>query len=364
MTAAIITIILMVLFLYVFLKGYPVFGTKPSKQRRLSFQASAQFSDRRFMNEIPTVMDTSFTTTLSIAKDFIKGNPNGKPHQQLKTIGFDVKADRGSKDAGITWFGHSALMLEMDGKRMLIDPMFGKSPSPFPMFGGKRYSKTLPFENSHLPFIDAIFISHDHYDHLDFGSIKKLKEKTGRFFVPLGVGGHLERWGVDQEKISEHDWWDEVEWEGLDLVCTPARHFSGRSLTDRNATLWCSWVIGDKQTKVFFSGDSGYGPHFKTIGERYGPFNAALMECGQYDDRWSNIHMMPEETVQAFIDVKGGLLIPIHWAAFTLALHDWNDPIERVTKEAARKGLPIASPQIGETVFIGEDKYPNSVWWK
>nr|WP_062236882.1 MBL fold metallo-hydrolase [Fictibacillus sp. FJAT-27399] len=361
--AVIFTIIVLLLFVYFFMNGYPDFGRRPSKQKRESFQSSLQFKQGHFVNEPPTVMDTSLSTTLSIAKDFIKGNPKGRPDQPLKMVKLKVQDDL-EKNTRITWFGHSALMLEMDGKRMLLDPMFGQAPSPFPMFGGKRYSKTLPFTIEHLPFIDAVFFSHDHYDHLDYRSIKKLKEKAGRFFVPLGVGSHLESWGVESGRISEHDWWDEMEWEGLHLVCTPARHFSGRSLTDRNTTLWCSWVIKGKQSKIFFSGDSGYGPHFKNIGDRYGPFDAAMMECGQYDDRWSEIHMMPEETVQAFIDVRGDLLIPIHWSAFTLALHDWTDPIERVTKEARKRNVPVAAPQIGEAVIIGTKNYPQRVWWK
>ncbi|MCQ6264115.1 MBL fold metallo-hydrolase [Fictibacillus sp. WQ 8-8] len=363
MMAVLFTIIVFLLFVYFFMNGYPDFGRRPSKQKRESFQNSFQFKHDHFVNETPTVMDTSLSTTLSIAKDFIKGNPMGRPDQPLKMVKLKVQ-DGLEKNTRITWFGHSALMLEMDGKRILLDPMFGQAPSPFPMFGGKRYSKILPFTIEDLPFIDAVFFSHDHYDHLDYRSIKKLKEKAGRFFVPLGVGSHLESWGVESGRISEHDWWDEIEWEGLHLVCTPARHFSGRSLMDRNTTLWCSWVIKGKQSKIFFSGDSGYGPHFKNIGDRYGPFDAAMMECGQYDDRWSEIHMMPEETVQAFIDVKGDLLIPIHWSAFTLALHDWTDPIERVTKEAGKRNVPVAAPQIGEAVIIGTENYPQRVWWK
>lgn len=347
-----------------FLTYYPAFGGKSSKEEQNILNQSSNFSNGKFVNQIPTSMEMGFTTTLSLLRDFTRGNPNRKPDRPLPMETLDslfIKEDQGGK---ITWFGHSAFLLELDGKNLLFDPMFGPSPSPVPIFGGKRYSDDVPLNAEELPTIDAVFLSHDHYDHLDYGSIKKLKDKVKQFFVPLGVGKHLERWGVDQQKIKEHDWWNEFEFEGLTLACTPARHFSGRSLTDRNATLWCSWVIIGKQSKVYFSGDSGYGPHFKKIGETYGPFDYTLMECGQYDKRWSSIHMMPEETVQAHLDVKGNIMIPIHWAAFTLALHDWTDPIERVTKAALEKGIAISTPKIGERVMIDSIEYPKSTWWK
>jgi len=251
----------------------------------------------------------------------------------------------------------------MEGKRLLLDPTFANSPSPFPLVGGKRFSKVLPIELKKLLPIDIVILSHDHYDHLDYDSIMQLKDKTGLFCVPLGVGRRLEKWGVDQGKIRELDWWHEVDYAGLTLACTPARHFSGRSLFDRNTTLWCSWVIISRQTRVFFSGDGGYGPHFAQIGKKYGCFDLTLMECGQYDERWAAIHMMPEQTVQAHFDVDGKMLLPIHWAAFSLAFHDWTDPIERVIKAAKERKVNITTPKIGEAVIIGSE-YPVSTWWR
>jgi L-ascorbate metabolism protein UlaG (beta-lactamase superfamily) len=182
--------------------------------------------------------------------------------------------------AKVTWFGHSAFLLEIEGKRLLFDPMFGPRPSPVRWIGAKRFSDKLPLQPEDFPALDAIILTHDHYDHLDYSSIRKLKDKTPRFIVPTGVGSHLIRWGVAREKISEHAWWDEWRLDGLTLACTPARHFSGRGLFDRNSTLWCSWVVVGRETKIFFSGDSGYGPHFKEIGDKYGPFDLTLMECG------------------------------------------------------------------------------------
>ncbi|SMC49246.1 MBL fold metallo-hydrolase [Sporomusa malonica] len=318
----------------------------------------------KFINQIPTPMGMDVKKLATTLKDFVKGNPQGRPDRSIPVEPLDTSSLLGKEQTRIIWFGHSTVLLEMEGKRVLLDPTFARTPSPFPLFGGKRYSETLPIELEDLPPIDIVLLSHDHYDHLDYGSITKLKAKVSQFYVPLGVGSHLARWGIAKEKIKEHDWWNESEIGGLRLVAAPARHFSGRGLFDRNTTLWCSWVIEGKHSKVYFSGDSGYGPHFKEIGEKYGPFDLTLMECGQYNERWSTIHMMPEETVQAHLDVKGNLLIPIHWAAFSLALHDWTEPIERITKRAKEGNTPVSTPKIGEAVVAGAAEYPKSIWWK
>ncbi|HHT7191552.1 TPA: MBL fold metallo-hydrolase, partial [Bacillus cereus] len=264
----------------------------------------------------------------------------------------------------VTWFGHSASLVKIEGKKLLLDPMFGDASSPFPLFTSKRYSGAFSLERDDLQEIDAIIISHNHYDHLNYKSIMQLKDRAKHFYVPTGVAQYLIKWGVSPSKISEHNWWDEITFDNIKLVCAPARHFSGRSMTDRDRSLWCSWIILGQETKVFFSGDSGYAPHFKEIGDKYGPFDLTLMECGQYDPRWSAIHMLPEETVQAHIDVQGELLLPIHWGAFTLALHEWSDPIERVMKEANHLGVKIATPQIGESIMLKSEDYPTSAWWR
>jgi L-ascorbate metabolism protein UlaG (beta-lactamase superfamily) len=352
-------------FCYLFMTLYAPFGRKASKEKMSKFEQSENFSKKRkFVNLIPTVMDNSPKDMLSMIIDFIKGNPKGKPEKSIPMEKLTISNLPSDKQPKITWFGHSAFMLELDGKRLLLDPMFGRAPTPFPIFGVKRYSKELPFKIEDLPPIDIVIISHDHYDHLDYGSIKKIKEKVKQFIVPLGVGSHLEKWGVKPSTIKELDWWDELELEGLQLACTPARHFSGRSLTDRDATLWSSWVIESEHTKIFFSGDSGFGSHFKKIGEKYGPFDLTLMECGQYDKRWAAIHMTPEETVKAHLDVKGKIMIPIHWGAFTLALHDWTDPIDRVTIAAKEHNVAISTPKIGETVYICSGEHPRTEWWR
>ncbi len=363
MRITILIVVGIILVAFMFLNFYPAFGGKASKEKVLIFNQSKSYLKGKFVNQIPTTMDTSFKKMVSILKDYLKGNPKIRPVKSIPVQPLDARLLEGNQQANVTWLGHSTVLLELDGKTLLLDPMFSQAPSPIPQLGGRRYSEKLPIEIEELPQIDAILISHDHYDHMDYNSIKKLKAKTKHFYVPLGAGSHLERWGVEPKQIRELDWWNEAEFEGLTIACTPARHFSGRSLFDRDSTLWCSWVIAGQQTKVYFSGDSGYGPHFKEIGERFGPFDLTLLECGQYDQRWSAIHMMPEETVQAQLDLKGKMMLPIHWGAFTLALHDWNEPIERVTKTAKAQNIEIASPRIGETFMIGAANYPASIWW-
>ena len=347
---------------YAVLKIHPAFGGKQSKEKKELFAQSPQYLKGEFVNQTPTHWDTSFGSMLSMMRDFLKGNSERRPRIPIPMAAYTPGINQGSS-VKVTWFGHSAFLLEIEGKTILFDPMFGKAPTPFPV-RNQRYSGKLPFAIDELPVIDAVVLSHDHYDHLDYGSIMKLKGKVKQFITPLGVGSHLARWGIPEGKISEHDWWSEFTFEGLKLACTPARHFSGRGLTDRNSTLWCSWVIIGPESKVYFSGDGGYGPHFKEIGEKYGPFDLTLMECGQYDARWAAIHMLPEETVQAHQDVKGKLLIPVHWGAFTLSLHAWHDPVERALQAAKESGVVIATPRIGETICLGEDQIPETAWWK
>jgi Predicted Zn-dependent hydrolases of the beta-lactamase fold len=366
LAAVLVIIILLVLFLSI----YPVFGGKPGEQTLARMKQSPHYAKGKFVNTLPSAMSMSLRENLALLMEFARGNKEAKPERALAVEPIDAHSLRETEGtsadvrAKVTWFGHSALMLELDGKRLLLDPMLGRSPSPVPWIGGRRFSNDLPIEIEELPAIDAVLLSHDHYDHLDYGSIKRLKDKVGRFFVPLGVAAHLERWGVAPDRIEEFNWWEEAVWEGIRLACTPARHFSGRGITGRNGTLWCSWVLHGQSARIFFSGDSGYGPHFRQIGDKFGPFDLTLMECGQYDERWAAIHMLPEESVQAHQDVNGEVMIPIHWGAFRLALHDWRDPVERVIKKAKEQSIKIATPRIGEPVQIGTGIYPTNEWWR
>ena len=344
----------------------PEFGGRPTPDQKQQYRQSGHYTDGEFVNLVFTSMDMSLGTMLSVLGDYLRGTPDGKPSTPLPVEKIDSAAiaNRAATVTQLTWFGHSAVLLEMDGKNILLDPMLGEVPAPHPWLGGNRFSAELPITIEQLPAIDVVLISHDHYDHLDYGSIKKLKEKVKDFYVPLGVGAHLRAWGVDKAAVHELDWWEEMSHDHLQLVFTPSRHFSGRGLTDRNTTLWGSWVIQGRQDTLYFSGDGGYGPHFAEIGERYGPFDLAMMECGQYDERWAQIHMMPEETAQAAVDLRAQLMMPIHWGAFQLALHAWTDPAERVTVKAKELDLPVTTPKIGQAVVLRQTIYSSTTWWK
>ena len=347
-----------------FVNMSPQFGDTPPGDQQKHFEASINHRDGKFQNQIPTTLGLSFRETLSVMNEFLFGDKSLKePGRPLPMIKLDSSALTGNvPETRLTWFGHSAVLLEIDSARIFIDPMLGQHAGPIPLISPKRYNEELPISIEKLPFIDIVLISHDHYDHLDYGSILKLKDKVGKFYVPLGVGAHLRAWGVKEELITELNWWQEAQHNDFTFICAPARHFSGRGFTS-NITLWGSWIIRSSREQLYFSGDSGYGPHFKEIGEKYGPMDFVMMECGQYNERWASIHMTPEETVQATLDVRGRVLLPIHWGAFTLAMHGWDDPINRVTTEARRVNVPIRTPKIGQMIFPLKTTHSDEKWW-
>ncbi|PWJ44288.1 MBL fold metallo-hydrolase [Sediminitomix flava] len=364
MTGYIILTIIAVFAAYVvfYLYTSPEFGRSATKTQKLAYEQTGLYKDGQFQNLIPTEMKMD---VMGLVKEYSNKSKFATPKEPVPFEKLDSAKIAVAPDSltTLTWFGHSAFLLQMDGKNILLDPMLGDTPSPHPLIGSKRYNKNLPLEVDKLPQIDAVIYSHDHYDHLDYGTVNKIKDKVKTFIVPLGLGNHLREWGVKDSQIQELKWWDETKLGDIKLTCTPSRHFSGRGLTDRNTTLWSSWVIDGQKDKIYFSGDSGYGPHFKEIGEKFGPFDLTLMECGQYNPQWEAIHMMPEQTAQAAKDVKAERLWPIHWGAFTLALHDWRDPIQRVEKKAAELEIPMTTPRIGEQVIVGES-YPQERWWE
>ncbi len=327
----------------------PEFGGDISESKVKEYEKTDHYKEGIFINKTAVNMDMSAGKMISVMIDFIKGTPNGKPTHKIEVSKIDSTTIANNKVINqVTWFGHSAFLLELDENKILIDPMLGNVPAPHPMLGSGRYSKELPITIEELPFIDAVIISHDHYDHLDYGSIQKLKSKVGHFYVPLGVDAHLIEWGIDTSKITALDWWETAKLNDVNLVFTPSRHFSGRGLSDRAATLWGSWVIKGQKDNIFFSGDGGYGPHFKEIGKKHGPFDFSMMECGQYNKDWADIHMVPEESAQAAKDLNSSVMMPIHWGAFSLSLHSWTDPVERVIKAANELEIPISTPKIGE----------------
>lgn len=364
-TTLIIVGLLIIAFL-AFTSSYPSFGGKVSKERQSVYQRSPQFADGKFNNTKAVPKNLSFSETVALAFTFFTAKvPNSRPQKDLKPIKTDsVSIADYDGAARLLWFAHSSFLLQMGGKTILIDPMFGKVPAPHPLLGSNRFNKEFPLDIEKIPQIDAVIYSHDHYDHLDYGSLLQIEQKTGHFFVPLGVGVHLEAWGVPSNKITEMDWWEETQFDGLKLICTPAQHFSGRNYNNSQSTLWSSWVIQSENENLYFSGDSGYAQHFTEIGEKFGPFDLALMECGQYNERWADIHMMPEETAQAGIDVKAKRIMPIHWGGFKLALHSWTDPIVRVEAKAKELNLELITPKIGQEILIKDSSDNYTDWWK
>ncbi|MRI00478.1 hypothetical protein GH721_08005 [Kriegella sp. EG-1] len=350
-----------VLIAILFINFSPEFGAKSKGLFKEKIEKSENFKNGKFQNLTKTVVSTDMKFS-TIPEYFTSGNkvPNWSiPVEKLPIDFFDNFSDSLTR---LTWFGHSALLLEIDGKKLFLDPMLGSVPAPHSSLGSKRFNDTLPMAIDDLPNLDAVLISHDHYDHLDYGSIKKLNHKVGHFYVPIGLGAHLRSWGVADDKITEMDWWEKADFFGITLVATPARHFSGRGIFDRFSTLWCSWVIKGKTKNIFFGGDSGYDTTFSEIGSKFGPFDFAMLECGQYNEQWAQIHMMPEETVQASVDLNSKLLMPIHWGAFKLGLHPWEEPVERATKKAAELNVQLTTPKIGESIILGE-VVPHSKWW-
>ncbi|MCB2379919.1 MBL fold metallo-hydrolase [Hymenobacter sp. BT635] len=343
----------------------PELGGKPTKAQRAAYAKTGHYRDGEFQNLVPTTMMTGGSTVSVLWKFLFSKTPDAMPPAPLPTQPLDsLSITRKTANLlRVTWFGHSASLVEIAGRNILFDPMLSVKMGPIPWVTPKRYNPALAITAEQLPPIDAVLISHDHYDHLDYQTIRRLKDKTAHFYVPLGVGAHLLAWGVAPEKVHELDWHDSVQLGGLTIISTPARHFSGRGLTNRNSTSWSSWVVKSASKRVFYSGDGGYGPHFQTIGRQHGPFDLALMECGQYDANWAQIHMLPEQTVQAARDVQARVLLPVHWGAFTEANHAWNDPIRRATTEATRLAQPITTPELGQPVTLGAGPLPQRPWW-
>lgn len=356
---ALLTITLLIILFFNF---HPTFGGSPSESSMEVIRASKNYDGEKFVNLVETKLETGDPENRKSVMDFIGGMlnpPKGKvPADKLPSVKF---LPTQLTENSFVWMGHSTILMNLDGIKILTDPVFHNA-SPIP-------GTVTPFEMEHGTYmddlpdkIDVVIISHDHYDHLDYKAIEKLADKVETFLVPLGLKAHLERWGVDETKIQEKDWKQSVKYRTLEFTMTPARHFSGRGLFNRYSTLWCSWVIKSSKLSVFFNGDSGYFDEFKEIGKQYGPFDIAFIENGAYDEDWSEIHMMPEESVQANIDLQSKLMFPIHWGKFDLANHTWDDPIIRTSKETELKNVSIATPLIGQVFTL--DNIPHTKWWE
>ena len=347
--------------LFIFLTFSPVFGASPDKNSRVIIEGSENFVTGKFLN-----LKSNYTNTASLSDSSDKGSTlmswifpaeDKNPIASLPTIQFHGNTLTEGK---FVWLGHSTLLMNTAGLIVMTDPVFNRA-SPVPIFG-KPFAYENPTNIDDLPKVNAVIISHDHYDHLDSTAIKDLSKIVDRFFVPLGVKAHLERWGVDADKISELDWHDSEDYKNVKFTLTPAQHFSGRAPGKLNSTLWGSWIVSSDEVKVYFSGDGGYSETFKELGERYGPFDIAFVENGAYNADWSDVHMFPNETVQASLDLKANVLFPIHWSKFDLSIHPWDEPIIYTTKEAGRRNVNITTPMIGEVFDL--TNLPNNPWWE
>lgn len=352
-----ILVVILATALTLFIFFAPTFGAKPTSNSITRMNASDNYRDGIFINIEETHVDTrksgesmELTTYLFPAKD---KNPN----QPLPSVKFE-KA--GFTNGDFVWFGHSTLLFQSSDINILIDPVFNRA-SPIPI-GGKPFDMEAAPTTDVLPMIDVVLISHDHYDHLDHITIGDLAPTTTLFLVPLGVEAHLLRWGVPAKNIIELDWYESHSIGDNIFTLTPSRHFSGRGITNRFSTLWGSWVVKSPELSVFLSGDSGYSGEFKRIGERFGPFDIAFIENGAYDSQWAQIHMMPEQSVQAAIDLNSRLFFPIHWGKFDLAKHQWTAPIERAVMEANKRSIPIVAPLVGQIFQLNAP--PFKTWWE
>ncbi|NUP05148.1 MAG: hypothetical protein HOW73_03705 [Polyangiaceae bacterium] len=344
--------------LVVVIDGWRAFGKGAGGARKERMERSSQWQDGGSENPQPLYNDTWKMLTGIFNKSSF-GSPEAPPpvitgdHTR-----FDAAPPSGLR---ITWLGHSTIVVEIDGRTILTDPVWSDRVSPVDWVGPARWYPP-PISLEDLPPIDVVLVSHDHYDHLDYPTITAMAGWKSKFVVPLGVGAHLSYWGVADEQIVELDWWDRTSVADLEIVCAPARHASGRTLFDQNATLWASYALLGPKHRVYFSGDTGLFPGLADIGEQLGPFDVTMIESGAYGSAWPDWHLGPEQAVRAHQMVRGKLMMPIHWGLFDLAYHGWTEPAERVLAAADLAKVPIVIPKPGQS-FEPASPPPVERWW-
>ncbi|MCP3818273.1 MBL fold metallo-hydrolase [Streptomyces sp. A3M-1-3] len=346
------------------------FGADPAGVRMERIRRSPNFADGVFQNPVgartrPTGSMTEFAKIYFRKEERVRRAPAGAIPVHPTTLADLAKPP--VSGLRLTWMGHSSVLAEIDGRRVLFDPVWGDRCSPFAFAGPKRLHP-VPVPLAALGPVDVVVISHDHYDHLDLPTIRGLAGTGTVFAVPLGVGAHLECWGVPADRIHELDWNDTVKVAGLSLTATPARHFCGRGLRNQQHTLWASWVVAGPEHRIYHSGDTGYFSGFKDIGAEYGPFDATMIQIGAYSEFWPDIHMTPAEGMRAHLDLQGGrpsgTMLPIHWGTFILAPHPWAEPGEGTVEAAAQAGAAIALPRPGEPFEPNTARVPAAPWWR
>jgi len=339
------------------------FGGRITKKWKDAYEGSSNWRKGKFENLIKTELGVSIQKLPGMLYRQIKNNKLSNPSQNLPIKQLDTKLFlKEEAEPKFVWYGHSVVLLRLNGKSILIDPMFGNDCSPIGPKRTKRFSSNSLQCIEHLPPIDLVLITHDHYDHLDLKSIQHLNNKVKKYFVALGVKRHLVSWGIKYENITEFDWWQTQTIEDIQITFTPTRHFSGRGLSSMGRCLWGGWALKTENKSIWFSGDSGYGPHFKEIGKTLGPFDIGFMECGQYCHDWPDIHMFPHESVEAACDAGVKNAIPVHWAGFNLSYqHAWYEPPVAFMKAAEENSLKVLTPKLGDVSDLG---ISTSEWWK
>lgn len=339
------------------------FGAKPSKENIEQYAKSVAWKNNQFENLIETKMDMGPAQMPKLIKENIKNRKITKPQEPLEIATFNPKKWEALQEESFIWYGHSAAMFQLSNKTILVDPMLGPNAAPISPMPVHRFSEDTLDIIDDFPTIDAVFMTHDHYDHLDMKSIERLTSKVKHWYTALGVGRHLQKWGIAETNITELDWWETGDLGDIHFTFTPSRHFSGRGLKDRAKSLWGGWVFESPTSKVYWSGDGGYGPHFKEVGQKLGPFDLMFVECGQYNLLWHAIHLLPEESVQAAIDAKAKVAIPVHWGGFSLALHHWKEPVEVFTQTAQDQDLNYSVPRLGE-IYPIKGMLEEKRWWE
>ena len=333
-------------------------GGLPEGARLERIRRSPQWAGGRFHNENEAPL------TKASNREMLRRQLFGKEQREpLRPIPIVRTRPTNPSPLRATWLGWSTVLVEIDGRRVLTDPIWSERCSPSTLVGPKRFHPP-PIALADLPPIDVVVISHDHYDHLDMPTVRVLAARGTRFAVPLGIGAHLERWDVPPAQITELDWNESIDLAGLRITATPSRHYSGRNPRHNNETLWTSWVVRGPGHRFFFSGDTGYFDQFKTIGAQHGPFDLTLLKIGASDPTWQTIHMSPEEAVQTHLDLRGRVMLPTHWATFNLGFHPWRDPADRTLAAARRLGVTLVMPRPGEGVDVTAALPRVEGWWE
>ena len=337
-------------------------GGRVEGARLARAQRSRQWVDGAFRNREPR--GTARTSTREMLRRQFFGDEQRAPAAPVPVVNRTTADYATPPSSGLraTWMGWSTVLVEIDGVKVLTDPVWSQRCSPSTLIGPKRFHAP-PIALDALPPIDAVVISHDHYDHLDMPVVRALAVRGTHFVVPLGIGAHLERWGTPAAQIHELDWNESFPLRGLLFTATPARHYSGRNPLRKNETLWATWVVKGPRNRFFFSGDSGYTDQFKSIGTAHGPFDLTLIKIGASDPTWAEIHMTPEEAVQTHRDVRGRLMLPVHWATFNLAFHAWREPPERAIAAARKTGANVIVPRLGAFVEPHAAPPAQDAWW-